>query len=142
MGIPRKGLDNSLPSEDELETFNMYLSKKESEINNLKIQFKEMRKSIVKMMEEMSHKPTLEFEHLVCDEYHNFVFSPMNMNNLQELHDRIKEQLDSMKAEVETKRQQLITLWTYLEMPKKSYQHFLKEYSDCSASTINAVSIN
>ncbi|KAK0182683.1 hypothetical protein PV327_000795 [Microctonus hyperodae] len=139
LGMKPVGMNNSLPTEEELENFSLYLTEKEDEFRTLKESFKNIRESVKKMMAEMSYTPKYDFERLICNNHEDFIFSPTNMAELQELHNRIKDDLENMKKTAENKRHELINLWRYLDISEKDYREFLKKHSGFDTSTIAAL---
>lgn len=135
-----RGFHKSVPSEDEMAAFEDNLAKQEAELNANKATFKEMRLSIMAMMNEMAHVPSLEFERIVCHDYENFIFSTSNMKKLRDLHSDIEEQLQAAKEDAKKKRQELIKLWKFLEIPEEKCQEFLAIHSGYDIPTLNAVS--
>ncbi|KAG7203524.1 hypothetical protein KM043_013577 [Ampulex compressa] len=140
MGTQPIGIDSHLPSEEELNNFKFYLEKQEAEKNRLEIIFKDMRRSIIKMMGDLGILPSLNFEHLICNEPENFAFTTSNMTKLRELRDQYKEQLEEAEQHVKEMRAELIALWKYLNEPQHICQSFLDSYSGCSMATVNALS--
>ncbi|XP_074105455.1 protein regulator of cytokinesis 1-like isoform X2 [Cotesia typhae] len=139
LGIPPLSLVKNVPSEEELTQFESNLAKQEAELIAHKTTFKEMRLAIMAMMNEMSHVPTHEFERLVCDDYENFIFSTSNMKKLRELHSDIEEQLRAAKEDAKNKRQELVKLWKFLDIPEKKCREFLAIHSGYDIPTLNAL---
>ncbi|KAK0088110.1 hypothetical protein PV326_004941 [Microctonus aethiopoides] len=139
LGMKPVGINNSLPTEEELENFNLYLTEKEDEFRTLKESFKNTRESVIKMMAEMSYTPKYDFERVVCNDHEDFIFSSTNMAKLQELHDRIKDELENMKETANNKRHELINLWRYLDISEEDYREFLEKHSGFDALTIAAL---
>ncbi|XP_063983095.1 protein regulator of cytokinesis 1-like [Diachasmimorpha longicaudata] len=137
MGSKPVGLESPVPSEEQLQKFEIYISNQEAEMLRLKTVFKEVRMEIVKAMEALDYSPKLDFQRLVVNDYHNFVFSPSNMDKLEKLRDEMLEKLSAAKETVESKRQELLSLLEYLEVPQTDYQDFLEKNSGCDASTIS-----
>ncbi|CAD6226692.1 GSCOCG00005866001-RA-CDS [Cotesia congregata] len=139
LGVQRLGLVKNVPSEEELMQFESKLAKQEAELIAHKTTFKETRLAIMAMMNEMSHVPTHEFENLVCVDYENFIFSTSNMRKLRELHSDIEEQLRAAKEDAKNKRQELIKLWKFLDIPEKKCREFLAVHSGYDIPTLNAL---
>ncbi|XP_008549083.1 protein regulator of cytokinesis 1 isoform X3 [Microplitis demolitor] len=139
LGMQPRGFHKSVPSEDEMAAFEDNLAKQEAELNANKATFKEMRLSIMAMMNEMAHVPSLEFERIVCHDYENFIFSTSNMKKLRDLHSDIEEQLQAAKEDAKKKRQELIKLWKFLEIPEEKCQEFLAIHSGYDIPTLNAL---
>ncbi|XP_057338745.1 protein regulator of cytokinesis 1-like isoform X1 [Microplitis mediator] len=139
LGIQPLGFHKSVPSEDEMTAFEENLAKQEAELNAHKSSFKEMRLSIMAMMNEMKHVPSHEFERLVCHDYENFIFSTSNMKKLRELHSDVEEQLHAAKEDAKKKRQELTKLWKFLEIPEEKCQQFLEIHSGYDIPTLNAL---
>lgn len=99
-----------------------------------------MRLSIMNMMDEMAYVPTSDFELLVCENEENFIFTPLNMVKLREFRDYLKKRLDTLKNKAASKREELIGLWKYLEVPEDSCKMFLDKYSGYRARDLHAVS--
>ncbi|XP_015121879.1 protein regulator of cytokinesis 1 [Diachasma alloeum] len=137
MGSKPVGLESTIPSEDQLQKFEVYISSQEAEMLRLKTVFKEVRLEIVNMMEELGYSPKLDFQRLVLNDHHNFVFSPSNMEKLDKLRDEMLEKLSSAKETAESKRQELLALLVYLGVPQTDYEDFLEKNSGCDAATIS-----
>ncbi|XP_017888273.1 protein regulator of cytokinesis 1-like [Ceratina calcarata] len=139
LGVQPINIEEKVPSEEELNSFKLYLEKQESEKNRLESIFKETRRAIVKMMDDLGKTPTTSFENLVCKDSENFVLNSNNMTKLREFRDQLKQQVDSAKEYVEDIKQQLLGLWKYLDEPKHVYESFLNSYVGYSLATVNAL---
>ena len=94
----------------------------------------------MQMMDEMKSTPSLEIEHVICTNPENFVLTTNNMQKLRELRDSINETLNSAREAAKSKREKLIELYNYLELPEDSCQAFLNKHSGCSLPDLHAVS--
>ncbi|XP_003702698.1 protein regulator of cytokinesis 1-like [Megachile rotundata] len=139
LGTQPINIEEKLPSEEELNSFKLYLEKQEAEKNRLEAIFKEMRRAIVKMMDDMGISPSSNFEHIISKDSENFVFSNNNMTKLRELRDKLKHQADEAKEHAEDIKRELIALWKYLDEPEHVCQSFLDSYTGYSIVTINAL---
>ncbi|KZC09252.1 PREDICTED: protein regulator of cytokinesis 1-like [Dufourea novaeangliae] len=139
LGTQPIGIEEKLPTEEELNSFKLYLETQEGEKNRLESNFKEMRRGIVKMMDELGISPSTNFEHLVYKDSENFVFSSNNMSKLRELKDHLKHQVERAKEYVESIKQELIALWKYLDEPERVCQSFLSSYVGYSTATIGTL---
>lgn len=139
LGTQPINIEDKFPSEEELDSFKLYLETQEGEKNRLESIFKEMRRTIVKMMDDLGISPSSSFEHLIYKDQENFVFSSANMSKLRELRDELKHQVDTAKEHVDDVKKDLIALWKYLEQPEHFCQSFLDSYRGCSVATINAL---
>ncbi|XP_014238149.1 protein regulator of cytokinesis 1-like [Trichogramma pretiosum] len=141
IGAKIVGFNNALPSEQEIKEFENYLNIQEMEMTRLSDLFKDSRRSILKMMEDLQATPALNFERMVCHDHNNFVFSPSNMSLLRDLRERLKEQVDAAKSEAQEKKETLKALWDYLDEPAEHRQHFLETYTGYSRITLNALNV-
>nr|XP_012225655.1 PREDICTED: LOW QUALITY PROTEIN: uncharacterized protein LOC105674109 [Linepithema humile] len=116
-----------LLSEQELESFKLYLQKQENEKIHLQNVFTEIRHSIIKMMNDLDIVASSSFEQLICDNPEEFVLNANNMAKLREFRDKLKTQVEETKCEIE-KMKELLTLWKYLDKPADIYQSFLDRY--------------
>ncbi|XP_034946555.1 protein regulator of cytokinesis 1-like [Chelonus insularis] len=91
------------------------------------------------MREEMALLSTNDFERLILDDSEEFIYSSKNMAELKKLHDNLQERRTIMKQEAESKRQELLELWKYLNVPKDQYEKILVKYSGFDAITIYAL---
>lgn len=91
------------------------------------------------MMDELSITPALDFELLVCNNPENFVFTTGNMLKLRELRENLKTNLETAKEKAALKREELVELWKFLEIPEASCEVFLERYSGHSLTDIYAV---
>lgn len=139
LGIEPINIGEKIPSEEELNSFKLYLEKQESDKNRLESIFKEMRREIVKMMDDLGKTPSTNFENLVYKDGEDFVFNSNNMTKLKELRDQLKHQVDTTAEYVEDIKQQLIGLWKYLDEPKHVCESFLNSYVGYSLATVNAL---
>ncbi|XP_017787723.1 PREDICTED: protein regulator of cytokinesis 1-like [Habropoda laboriosa] len=139
LGSQPINMEEKLPSEEELNSFKLYLEKQEGEKNRLESIFKEMRRAIIKMMDDLGISPLSNFEHLIYKDSENFVFSSNNMTKLRELRDKLKEEVDTAREHTEDIKKELIALWKYLDEPEHICQAFLNSYIGYSAATINAL---
>ncbi|XP_012225702.1 protein regulator of cytokinesis 1-like [Linepithema humile] len=127
-----------LPSEQELENFKLYLQKEENEKIHLENVFTEIHHSIIKMMNDLDIAPSSSFEQLICNNPDQFVLNTNNMTKLREFRDKLKTQVEETKCEIEKMKEELLTLWKYLDEPADIYQSFLDRYIGYGTSTINA----
>lgn len=139
LGTQPINIEEKLPSEEEVNSFKLYLEKQEAEKNRLEAMFKEMRRAVVIMMDDLGISPSTNFEHVVYKDSENFVFNSSNMSKLRELRDELKHQVDQAKEHVEDIKHELIALWKYLDEPQDICQSFLNSYAGYSAATINAL---
>ena len=139
LGTQPIDISEKLPTEEELNSFRLYLETQEGEKNRLESIFKEMRRAIVKMMDDLGISPSTNFEHFVYKDNENFVFSSSNMTKLREFRDELKHQVDKAKEHVDDIKRDLIALWKYLDQPERICQSFLSSYVGYSVATINAL---
>ncbi|XP_033322755.2 protein regulator of cytokinesis 1 [Megalopta genalis] len=139
LGTQPIGIEREIPTEVELNSFKLYLETQESEKNRLESTFKEMRREIVKMMDELGISPSTNFEQLVYKDCDNIVFSSNNMAKLKEFNEELKHQMDRAKEYVDNIKQELINLWKCLDEPERLCHSFLKSYVGYSVATINAL---
>ncbi|CAL7944982.1 unnamed protein product [Xylocopa violacea] len=139
LGTQPINIDEKLPSEEELNSFKLYLEKQEDEKNRLEAIFEENRRAIIRMMDDLGTSPSSNFENLVYEGSENFVFNSNNMTKLKELRDELEHQINTAKEHVDDIKQDLITLWKYLDEPEHICQSFLNSYVGYSMATINAL---
>ncbi|XP_053976183.1 protein regulator of cytokinesis 1-like [Hylaeus volcanicus] len=139
LGTQPINLENNLLSEEELESFKLYLEKQEGEKNRLESVFKEMRRTIIKMINDLGISPSTNFEHFIYTDGENFVLNSNNMIKLKELRDDLKHQVDKVKKHVEDLTQELHAIWKNLDEPDHICQSFLSSYSGYSVATRNAL---
>ncbi|XP_076620472.1 protein regulator of cytokinesis 1-like [Colletes latitarsis] len=139
LGTQPINIKEELPTDEQLNSFKLYLEKQEDEKNRLESVFKEMRRTIVRMMDDLGISPTTNFEHFIYKDAENFVFNNNNMTKLREFQDELKHQVDKAKEHVEDIKQELNALWKYLNEPERICQSFLTSYVGYSAATINAL---
>ena len=92
------------------------------------------------MMDELQISPDLNFERLVCQDFNNFILSPNNMSQLKDLKERLKDQVDQAKIQIQEKKETLTSLWDYLDEPIENREAFLETHTGFSSTTLNAVS--
>ncbi|XP_072762217.1 protein regulator of cytokinesis 1-like [Anoplolepis gracilipes] len=129
-----------LPTEQELESFKLYLQKQENEKIRLESVFTDLRRSLFKMMDDLDIVPSSPLQQLICENPEEFVLSANNMTKLKEFRDELKTQVEETKCHVEKMKKDLLALWKYLDEPADVCQLFLDRYSDYSTGTINALS--
>ncbi|XP_076231286.1 protein regulator of cytokinesis 1 [Calliopsis andreniformis] len=139
LGTQPVNIEEKLPTEEELNSLKLYLETQEVEKNRLESTFKEMRRGIVRMMDDLGISPSSNFEYLVYKDSENFVFTNNNMTKLRELQDELKHQVNKAKEHVEDIKKDLIALWKHLDEPERMCQSFLSSYMGYSAATINAL---
>ena len=139
LGTQPINIEEKLPSEEELKSFELYLEKQEGEKCRLEAIFNEQRRAIVRMMDDLGTSPSSSFQHIVYEDDENYVFSNSNMNKLKELREELEHKVNSAKEHVEDIRQELIALWKYLNEPEHICQSFLSSYQGYSVATINAL---
>ncbi|KAK9305352.1 hypothetical protein QLX08_003606 [Tetragonisca angustula] len=134
-------IEEKVPSEEELNSFKLYLEKQEDEKTRLEAVFKEQRRAIIRMIDDLGAPSLSSFEHSVYKDSENFILNSSNMIKLRDLRDELKRKVDTAKEHVENLKQDLITLWKYLDEPEHICQSFLNSYVGYSAATINALTI-
>ncbi|KAJ8672496.1 hypothetical protein QAD02_003755 [Eretmocerus hayati] len=139
MGAKPIGFESDLPTEQEIKKFENHVNLQEIERTRLSEIFKETRKSIIKMMEELQINPALDFERVVIHDHNSFILSQNNMAKLRDLKERLKDQVEQAKVQAQEKRETLMALWDYLDEPMETRQEFLDIYSGFSLTTINAL---
>ncbi|XP_043273448.1 protein regulator of cytokinesis 1-like [Venturia canescens] len=139
LGVQPIGISVGVPSYEELENFKFYLEKQQDEKIRLERIFKDMQHSIINMMDALAYVPNSDFEILVCTNENNFVYSAQNMVKLRELRDYLKESLSTAKEKAASRREELIALWKYLEVPGDSCKNFLDKYSGYSLNDLFAL---
>ncbi|XP_015606138.1 protein regulator of cytokinesis 1 isoform X2 [Cephus cinctus] len=139
LGTSPRELHSVVPTEEELQEFKEYLEQQKTEKNRLESIFRDTRRAIIKMMDELRITPSLDFERVVCNDDENFVYTSTNMANLKELRDSLKEQVEEAKFQAQQKREELITLWKYLEEPQHLCEKFLQTYPDYNVTTLTAL---
>ncbi|XP_048267502.1 protein regulator of cytokinesis 1 [Bombus terrestris] len=139
LGTQPINIEEKLPSDEELKSFELYLEKQEGEKCRLEAIFNEQRRAIVRMMDDLGTSPSSSFQHIVYEDDENYVFSNSNMNKLRELREELEHKVNSAKEHVEDIRQKLIALWKYLNEPEHICQSFLSSYEGYSVATINAL---
>ncbi|XP_072762475.1 protein regulator of cytokinesis 1 [Anoplolepis gracilipes] len=129
-----------LPTEQEVESLKLYLQKQENEKIRLESVFTDIRRSIIKMMNDLDIAPSSPFQQLICENPEEFVLNANNMTKLKEFRDELKTQVEETKCRVEKMKEDLLALWKYLDEPADVCQLFLDKYSDYGTGTINALS--
>ncbi|XP_077258927.1 protein regulator of cytokinesis 1 [Temnothorax americanus] len=131
---------NVVPTERDLESFKLYLEKQENEKVRLESVFTDIRRSIIKMTNELDISPSSSFQELICKNPEEFVLSASNMTKLREFRDELSKQVEEAKCYVEKIKEDLSALWKYLDEPADVCQSFLERYPGYSTNVINALS--
>ncbi|XP_012286860.1 protein regulator of cytokinesis 1 isoform X2 [Orussus abietinus] len=139
LGVQPLGINANLPTDEQLDSFKLYLEKQEAEKNRLQHLFMSTRRSVLEMLDQLNISPCLDFELLVCNDFENFTFTASNMTRLKEFHDDLKNQLEDTKQQAVQKREELIALWKYLDEPLHVGQAFLDQYPGHSVSVLYAL---
>ncbi|KAL0120022.1 hypothetical protein PUN28_008002 [Cardiocondyla obscurior] len=129
---------NVLPTEQELDSFKLYLQKQESEKARLETIFIEIRASIIMMMNDLDISPTTPFEDLICNKPEEFVLNDSNMTKLKELKTKLEIQVEDTKCCLEKMKEDLLVLWKYLDEPNTISQAFFERHTGYGTNTINA----
>ena len=103
--------------------------------------FKDLRRSVLKLLDEINISPSLDLKRLVCNDYEKFVYTAENMSKLKDMRDDLKVQAENAKQQAAEKREELKALWSYLDEPKHLCESFLLNHQGHSITTISAVSI-
>lgn len=131
---------NVLPTEEDLEGFKLYLQKQEIEKVRLENVFIDIRRSILKMMNDLGISPSpSSFEELICNSPEEFVLTTSNMMKLREFRDELNMQVEEARSCVEKLKEDLTALWKYLDEPDDIRESFFQRHSGYSASTVNAL---
>ncbi|XP_011502306.1 PREDICTED: protein regulator of cytokinesis 1-like [Ceratosolen solmsi marchali] len=139
IGLKPIGFNSDLLLEQEIKKFESYINIQEVEKNRLTEMFKDSRRSIIKMMEELHINPTLDFEKIIYHDHGNFIYSSNNMTKLKDLKEKLKSQVEQAKLQAQEKKETLISLWDYLDEPQKTRQAFFENYSGYSMITLSAL---
>lgn len=131
---------NVLPTEQDLESFKLYLQKQENEKVRLEGVFTDIRRSIIKMMDDLDIPPSSPFQELICNNPEEFVLNASNMTKLREFRDELSIQVNDAKCCVEKIKEDLLALWKYLDEPADVCQAFLERHPGYSTSTVSAFS--
>lgn len=130
-----------LPTQEELDSFKLYVQTQENEKNRLEGVFTDMRTSIIRMMGDLNVSASSSFVHLVCHNSEDFILTNSNITKVKELRDQLKTQIEETKCCIEKMKEDLLALWKYLDEPTDACQSFLDKYSDYSTTTMNALSM-
>jgi protein regulator of cytokinesis 1 len=102
--------------------------------------FKDTRRSIIKMMEELHISPALDFERMIYHDHSNFIYSSNNITKLRNLREKLKDQVEQAKLQAQEKKETLISLWDCLDEPLETRKAFFETYRGHNLVTLNAVS--
>ncbi|XP_051159934.1 protein regulator of cytokinesis 1-like [Leptopilina boulardi] len=138
LGTKPIGLSKEMPSEEDLKQFDDYLEIQEREKIRLDALFKDLRRAIMKLMDELQISPSLDFERIVCNDYENFIYTVENMTKLKEVRNDLKAQVEDAKQQIIEKKNELQALWNYLDEPDEYRESFLLKYPGHTVTTISA----
>ncbi|XP_043488311.1 protein regulator of cytokinesis 1-like isoform X2 [Polistes fuscatus] len=139
LGVQPIEIESKIPTEEELDNFKLYINKQEAEKDRIESEFKNKYNIIIKIVQDLGISPSSHFEETVCNNPENFVLTPANMAMLKDFQEKLERQLNSVKEEVENKKEELLELWKSLDEPNDFCQAFLDSYSGYSQATINAM---
>ncbi|KYN19948.1 Protein regulator of cytokinesis 1 [Trachymyrmex cornetzi] len=132
-------VEDVVPTEQDLESFKLYLQKQETEKTHLENVFMDIRRSIIKMMNDLEISPSSPFIELVCNNPEEFVLSTNNMTKLKEYTDELSMQIEDTKCYVEKMKEDLLALWKYLDEPDDVRQSFLERHPGYNTNSVNAL---
>ncbi|KYN07299.1 PREDICTED: protein regulator of cytokinesis 1-like [Cyphomyrmex costatus] len=132
-------IENVIPTEQDLESFKLYLQKQEIEKTHLENVFTDTRCSIIKMMNDLGISPSSPFVELICNNSEEFVLSVNNMTKLKEYKDELNVQMEDTKCYIQKMKEDLLALWNYLDEPADICQSFLERHPGYNTNTVNAL---
>ncbi|KAI4477350.1 hypothetical protein M0804_012736 [Polistes exclamans] len=139
LGVQPIGIESKLPTEEELDNFQLYIHKQEEEKDRIENEFKNKYNTITKIMQDLGISPSSNFEETVCNNPENFILNAANMAMFKDFHEKLEKQLKSAKEEVENKKEELLALWGTLDEPNDFCHAFLDNYPGYSQATIKAI---
>ncbi|XP_021935767.1 protein regulator of cytokinesis 1-like isoform X2 [Zootermopsis nevadensis] len=140
LGIePQTGFTDQFPTEQRLDDFENYIKERDIEKQRLMHLYQESKSAIIAIMTELAIAPTQEFERLVCGKDAAFRPTRENMAALNQLHQRLEQQLEDGKAQVAELREKLTQLWDRLREDYGHRENFLSTYRGHSSATLEAL---
>jgi protein regulator of cytokinesis 1 len=137
---PQADFANQVPSEQELNDFEVYVKEKSDEKERLMQVYQKLKSVIIAIVTEVKIVPTLEFEKLVvCEADTAFKPTKENMNALRQLHQRLEHQLEDMKAEAIELHEKLTQLWDRLHEEYSHREMFLIAHQGHSAGALKGL---
>ncbi|XP_020278344.1 protein regulator of cytokinesis 1-like [Pseudomyrmex gracilis] len=130
---------NPLPTDQEIESFKLYLQSQENEKIRLESIFADTRSCIIKIMHDLDISPSSSFEQLIYNNPESFVLSENNMTKLIELKNELEAEVEERKHRVEKMKKDLLMMWKYIDEPADVCETFLQSCSGYSTGTINAL---
>lgn len=131
-----------LPPEDEIEAFSKYVDDLIDEKARREGKFIAVRLSIIKIMEELNIKPSLEFEcKVISGDYDDLKFTDDTMNKLEEFHSVKQALLEETRSKISDLRESLSKLWEMLEENPEVRSRFLEKYPGNSLDTLKALKV-
>ncbi|EGI70338.1 PREDICTED: protein regulator of cytokinesis 1-like [Acromyrmex echinatior] len=132
-------VEDVVPTEQDLESFKLYLQKQEIEKTHLENVFTDIRRSIIKMMNDLEISPSSPFIELICNNPEEFVLNTNNMTKLKEYKDELSMQIEDTKCCVEKMKEDLLALWKYLDEPDDVCQSFLERHPGYNTNTVTGL---
>ncbi|XP_066599443.1 protein regulator of cytokinesis 1-like [Prorops nasuta] len=136
---PLRLAPTELPTQEELENFQLYIDQQEEEKNKRARTFNDMRQSVIKIMNDLGLLPSNEFEDKIYSNFDDIILSIHNLDKLKILLKTLNDQMEEAKQCADNMRQELKVLWSNLEEPEEMLQIFLNNYSDYSRVTLTAL---
>lgn len=137
---PKELILSPLPSAEDVNDFRTYLE----ELTDIKFcreeEFLNLKGKIMKMMNELQIKPSLDFERKIVErDDSTFKVTDDNMKQLHNLHKSLENQLEETKLKICELRERVANLWEKLEESPQIRSDFLKANQGNSIRTMAAL---
>ena len=141
LGMVKCAIDSSeMSTKTKIKTLESHIAVLEQEKISRTVTFLEQRQIIINLYEEMGIKPLLNFEkELLKDEaIESFPLTTENLDKLNELKEKLEEQLKNCKEKIMEMKEKLSLLWNYLGESEEYKNNFISENTGYTVDVINA----
>ncbi|XP_061671719.1 protein regulator of cytokinesis 1b isoform X2 [Syngnathoides biaculeatus] len=123
--IPYDISPESIPSEDQLESFHQHIANQNAVKRNRYTEFMGLKKQIIIYMNDLDHIPETSFERdVVCEDEDCFRLSQDNITALKLLLFELEQQKSENEAMCEALREKIQQLWDRLQVPQEEREPF------------------
>ncbi|XP_077419870.1 protein regulator of cytokinesis 1b isoform X2 [Vanacampus margaritifer] len=116
---------DSVPSEDQLESFQQHIANQNAEKTNRYAEFMGLKKQIILCMSDLDHIPETSFEKdVVCEDEDTFCLSRDNITTLKLLLCQLEQNKADNEAACEALREKIQQLWDRLKVSQEEREAF------------------
>ncbi|XP_057700793.1 protein regulator of cytokinesis 1-like isoform X1 [Corythoichthys intestinalis] len=131
---------DSVPSKDQLNSFEQHIANQNAEKANRYAEFMGLKKQIILCMNDLDHFPETSFEKdVVCEQEDLFCLSSENITSLKLLLCKLEQDKAENEAACEALREKIQQLWDRLQVPQEEREVFNEHMVMSKKSNLKAL---